>query len=186
MSKIFSLTTEQKETFKNLQKPAISLIDSYYSMPASLKETFVSMMAVYEANPTAETAKKMSDVLMANESRGVKQARIKAYAAKVPAAIRASSEKKYLYEKQSVPAGMPSSGDFLVGMGVISAEEKDALMDAQAACRLLNNTLNPQRTDCSVEPTTVPLSQMQHLDRIVPHVINITLNIRFFLLGIPE
>lgn len=170
------LTTQQQETFENLQKPTMSLIGSFYDMPADLKGTFASMMAAYEANPTSENAKKISDIVNGQEAPSVKKARILAYAAKVPSNLRASAKRKYLDERQPVPAGMPTSGMFLVGLGVISREEKEALMDAQAACRLLNMTLNPQMV---ASQTTVPspnckLTRMQHLERIVHNVVAIS------------
>ena len=174
MSKM-DLTAEQQTTFENLQKPTMSLIGSFYEMPTKLMGVFASMMAIYEADPTPQTAKKISDIVMGKESAGVKQARILGYAAKVPADIRAIAKKKYIDEKQSVPAGMPTSGMFLVGFEVISSEEKEALMDAQAACRLLNKTLNPQMDNCETHsiPTNRKLTKMQHLQAIVNHVVDI-------------
>lgn len=169
------LTTQQQETFENLQKPTMYLIGSFYDMPADLKGTFASMMAAYEANPTSENAKKISDIVNGQEAPSVKKARILAYAAKVPSNLRASAKRKYLDERQPVPAGMPTSGMFLVGLGVISREEKEALMDAQAACRLLNMTLNPQMMDAQATamPANCKLTKMQHLERIVRGIVDV-------------
>jgi hypothetical protein len=118
-------------------------------MSSEVKGVFASMMAIYEANPTQETAKMLSEKVMGPEAPSVKMARIRGYAAKVPAKIRAEAKKKYLDEQQPVPAGVPTSGMLMVGLGVVSKEEKDALMDAQAAARLLNDTIYPRR-DSSV------------------------------------
>lgn len=170
------LTSQQQETFENLQKPTMDLIGSFYEMPKGLKAVFASMIAAYEAEPTPENAKKLSGIVMGKEAPAVKKARILAYAAKVPSEFKQAAKKKYIDEKQPVPAGMPTSGMFLVGFGVISHEEKEALMDAQAASRLLNNVLNPQML---ASQTTVPspnckLTRMQHLERIVHNVVAIS------------
>lgn len=62
------LNEEQKKTFQNLQKPTMSLIASFYESPEEIKNVFADMMAIYEANPTEETAKALSDKVMGREN----------------------------------------------------------------------------------------------------------------------
>ncbi|MBE6450158.1 MAG: hypothetical protein E7013_05700 [Alphaproteobacteria bacterium] len=136
------LSKEQEETFENLKKPTFSLVESYYSMPSDLKKIFVGILAVYEANPTTESIKKIKSLLYSNDGIAVKKARLLAFTAKIPLKIRAFAEKKYLGNQHPVPAGMPTSGEILSVFGVISDKEKEHLMNAQAAVRILDNFQN--------------------------------------------
>ena len=140
-----NLTVKQQKEFERFQQPTMSLIGSYYEMPEEIKGIFISLLAAYEMKPTAENAKMLSDLVMGHEAASVKKARLRAYGAKAPTNIRAEVKKKYLDELNSVPYGVPTSGMMLVGLGIVSKEEKNFLMDIQSACRLLEDTLNPQR-----------------------------------------
>ena len=130
---------EDEKTFSDLQKPTMSLIASFYPMSEEIQEIFSDMMAIYEANPTEETAKKLSDTIMGRSSTEEKKAWIKEQADKVMPQIRKEAKKKYIEEQQAVPKGVPTSGMLLVGLDVVSREEKDALMEVQAAARIISH-----------------------------------------------
>ena len=175
-----NLTSEQQKTFETLQQPTMNLIGSYYEMSAEIKSLFIFLIASYEANPTPQTAKMLSDLVNSRESIAVKKARIRSYGAKAPKEIRLQVKKKYLDEKQSVPSGVPTSGMLMVALGIISKADKDLLMDIQAASRLLSDTLNPQRNS-DVEKTKEDYSavsnkpfatKMQRLEDIVHATID--------------
>lgn len=148
------LTQEQKKTFENLKKPTMSLIGAFYEMPSDVKEFFADMMAVYEANPNEETAKMLSDKVMGRESVEAKKAWMKAQVASVSLGIRTAAKKKYLDEMQAVPKGVPVSGMVMTGLNIISRADKDALMDAQAAARIIETLEKPHSIDLKKELVT--------------------------------
>ena len=71
------ITEDQEKTFADLRKPTMELIASFYETPAEIKGIFVDMMAIYEANPTEENKKVLSDKIMGKESIEDKKAWIK-------------------------------------------------------------------------------------------------------------
>lgn len=172
------LTKEQQETFKNLQKPTMELISSFYKMPKDVKSFFANMMAVYEANPTKETADALFDKVMGKESSDAKEAWMAEQVKKVPLSTRKSAVRKYLTQMQAVPKGVPASGMVMTGLGVISREEKDILMEMQASARLISHVdvldnykpkTNYQNEDGSFEnafldkPFATRIQRMEHL-----------------------
>ena len=133
------MTEEQEKTFQDLQKPTMSLIGSFYKMTPEVQGVFLDMMAVYEANPTEETAKALSDKIMGRESVEDKKEWLKEALKSVPSSARTDAKRKYIDEQQAVPKGVPTSGMLLVGLHVVSRSEKDSLMEAQAAARLISH-----------------------------------------------
>ena len=133
------MTEEQKKTFQNLQKPTMSLIASFYQMTPEIQGVFSAMMAIYESHPTEETAKVLSDKIMGKEGIEDKKKWLEHEVSSLSPIYRVSAKKKYIDEQQSVPKGVPTSGMLLVGLGIVSKAEKDALMEAQAATRLISH-----------------------------------------------
>ena len=133
------LNAEQKKTFDDLRKPTMELIASFYQMTPEIQGVFCDMMAIYEANPTEENAKDLSDKIMGRESAEDKKKWIKGTVSSISPTARIAAKKKYIDEQQAVPKGVPTSGMLLVGLDVVSRAEKDALMDAQAAARLISH-----------------------------------------------
>lgn len=134
-----------KNTLKDLQKPTMSLISSFYQMPADIKELFVDMLSIYEANPTEETAKLLSDKIMSRDTPEVKKEWIKTQSLTVSPEKRQVAEEKYLNHMQAVPKGVPASGMLMVWLNLINRDDKNALMDAQAAARILGAIQNPNQ-----------------------------------------
>lgn len=178
------LNEEQKKTFQNLQKPTMSLIASFYESPEEIKNVFADMMAIYEANPTEETAKALSDKVMGRENIKDKKDWIQHAVASISPSIRIEAKKKYIDEQRAVPKGVPTSGMLLGGFDVVSRVEKDTLMEAQAAARLIShiNVLdkyqpktNYQNEDGSFENSFLDkpfATRMQRLEHIVNSVVN--------------
>ena len=138
------MNEDRMKTLNDLQKPTMSLISSFYQMPADIKELFVDMLSIYEANPTEETAKLLSDKIMSRDTSEVKKEWIKTQSLTVSPEKRQAAEEKYLKHRHSVPKGVPSSGMFMAGLDLLNREDKNALMDAQAAARILGAIQNPK------------------------------------------
>ena len=101
--------TNQKKMLETLCQSTMSLIASFYPMSAQVKGMFCDMLSFYEDNPTSETAKKLFDYLSLKESLSVKAVGLKALSANLKASARILAKKKYLDEKNPVPAGLPAS-----------------------------------------------------------------------------
>lgn len=178
------LSVENKVTFENLQKPTMSLIASFYEMSDEVKEIFADMLAIYDAHPTEETSQKISDKIMGRESATDKKTWIKEQAAGIFPPVRLAAKKKYLDQKQPVPKGLPTSGMLLVGLDVVSRAQKDLLMEAQAAARLISHVdvldpyqpkTNYQNADGTVENAFLDkpfATKMQRLEHLVNAVVN--------------
>ena len=178
------LSVENKITFENLQKPTMSLIASFYEMSDEVKEIFADMLAIYDAHPTEETSQKISDKIMGRESATDKKTWIKEQAAGIFPPVRLAAKKKYLDQKQPVPKGLPTSGMLLVGLDVVSRAQKDLLMEAQAAARLISHVdvldpyqpkTNYQNADGTVENAFLDkpfATKMQRLEHLVNAVVN--------------
>ena len=150
------------DTLQNLQQPTFSLISSFYPMPPDVQDMFVTMLALYEQNPTPDNANFLFDKVMGKESPEAKKQFFCDQAHQVSLMKRRYVEKKYIQDKTAVPKGLPASGNFLVGFGVVSRADKDLLMDAQAAARILGHIENPNRIRLSQELfTTDPAGQVQ-------------------------
>ena len=179
-----NLSAETKKTFEDLQKPTMALIASFYEMPTEVKGIFSDVMAIYEANPTEENAKILSDTIMGRTSVEDKKAWIKENVATVSPTVRAAAKKKYIDEQQSVHNGVPTSGMMLVGLDIVSRAEKNALMEAQAAVRLISHVdvahdyqpkTNYQNADGSFEKAFLDkpfATKMQRLEHLVDAVVN--------------
>ncbi len=133
------LPQNEQQTFDNLQKPTISLISSFYPMSEGIRKIFSDMMTIYETKSTEKTAKMLSDKIMEKENVETKKQWIKDEVEKIPPINRVNAKKKYIDEQQAVPKGVPTSNMFLVGLDVVSKAEKDALMEAQAAARIISH-----------------------------------------------
>ena len=178
------MTEEQKKTFQDLQKPTMSLIGAFYQMTPDVRGVFLDMMAVYEANPTEETAKALSDKIMGRENVEDKKEWLKEALKSVPSSARTDAKRKYIDEQQPVPKGVPTSGMLLVGLDVVSRSEKDSLMEAQAAARLISHVdvmhdfkpkNNYQNADGSFENAFLDkpfATKMQRLEHLVGAVVN--------------
>ncbi len=139
---------QHEETLKKLQQPTMALIGSFYPMSEELQADFVKMVAIYEKNPTADNAKAISDKIMSRDSAADKKAWLAEQAADISPIKRAQLHKKHIEEKQPVPKGILASGMFMTGMDVVSRGEKNALMDAQAAARILALTMEKANDNC--------------------------------------
>ena len=128
-----------QDIFHKLQQPTIALIRSLYQLPADIKNLFIDMMSIYEQNPTEETRKILFDKVTGPESPEEKKAWFIEKAKNIPLEIRHQVEKEYIQNQKAVPKGLPTSDIFLVGMGIIKQSDQDALMNAQAAARILNH-----------------------------------------------
>lgn len=132
-----------KKTFDNLRKQTFSLIGSFYEVPAEIKGIFADMMAIYEANPTKENAKAICDVIMGRGAVEDKKKWIEDTVKTVPGSVRFDAHRKYIGNQKAVPAGAPTSGMLLVGLGIVPKQEKDLLVEkAQAAARLISHIDN--------------------------------------------
>ncbi len=179
-----NLTQEQQKTFEDLQKPTMALIGSFYEMPAQVKGIFEDVMAIYEANPTEENAKALSDKIMGRDSAEDKKKWIKETVAAVSPMTRSAAKKKYIDAQQAVPKGVPTSGMLLCGLDFVSKAEKDALMEAQAAARLISHVdvldkyapkTNYQNADGSFENAFLDkpfATKMQRLEHLVNALVN--------------
>lgn len=178
------LTKEQQQTFTDLQKPIMSLVDSFYETPAELQEVFADMVSIYEANPTKEVADALSDKVMGKDSAEDKKKWLKDEAAKVPSDIREATRDKYIVGQSAVPKGVPTSGHLLVGLGIVSRGEKDTLLEAQAAARLISHVKvldayepkdNYQNKDGTFENPNLDkpfATQMQRLEHLCNVIVN--------------
>ena len=204
-----TLTEEQQKTFNDLRKPTMSLIASFYETPAEIKAVFANMMAVYEARLAEENAKfvpekdatpesieeqkkqiqasvakEISDKIMGKDSMADKKKWLHEAVATIPAEIRVAAKKKYIDERQAVPKGMPTSGMMLVEFNVVSKEEKDILMEAQAAARIIAHVdlldkyepkTNYQNADGTFENAFLDkpfATKIQRLEHVVNAVVN--------------
>ena len=179
-----NLSIAQKKTFEDLQKPTMSLIASFYEMTDEIEKVFVDMISIYEANPTEETAQKISDKIMGLESTKDKKEWINRHVTDINPFLRSITKKKYLNLQQSVPRGIPTSGMLLVGLGVVSKAQKDLLMEAQAAARLISHVnvldkyqpkTNYQNADGTIENAFLDkpfATKIQRLEHLVNAVVN--------------
>lgn len=179
-----NLTQEQQKTFEDLQKPTMALIGSFYEIPAQAKGIFEDVMAIYEANPTEENAKALSDRIKEHDSAEDKKKWIKETVAAVSPMTRSAAKKKYIDAQQAVPKGVPTSGMLLCGLDFVSKAEKDALMEAQAAARLISHVdvldkyapkTNYQNADGSFENAFLDkpfATKMQRLEHLVNALVN--------------
>ena len=126
-------------TLEKLQQPTMALIGSFYSMNDDVRSFFVDMLSIYEQEPTQEVANMLFDKVMGKESPEEKKKWIREKASTVPLPLRKRTAEKYIGEKQAVPKGIPTSGNVLVGLNIVSRADKEALMEAQAAARILNH-----------------------------------------------
>ena len=185
MEEVKSLMTEEQEkTFQDLQKPTMSLIGAFYQMTPDVRGVFLDMMAVYEAAPNEETAKVLSDKIMGRESVEDKKKWLKEAVASIPSSARVAAKRKYIDEQQAVPKGVPTSGMVLAGLEIVSRSEKDALMEAQAAARLISHVdimhnfvpkTSYQNEDGSFENAFLDkpfATKMQRLEHLVGAVVN--------------
>ena len=140
------MTPQEEKTFETLQKPTMSLIAEFYDVPKDVSDFFADMMAVYEANPAEENAKAIWDKVSSRDKAADKKAWLAEKVSTVAPAVRAAARKKYLEEKAPVPKGVPMSGQLLTFLDVVPRAEKDILMDAQAAARILKALDNPYRS----------------------------------------
>lgn len=176
----------QSDTINKLQQPTFSLIASFYPMPPDVQEVFITMMALYEQTPSAEKAAALFDKVMGKESPDEKRQWFFNQEAKLTMADRQRAEEKYIQNRQAVPKGLPTSGNLLVGLGVVSRADKEQLMDAQAAARILDHLENPNRVHLSQElfatnttgqmgearsyldkPFSTPIQRLEHLSAIL-------------------
>ena len=131
-------------TLEKLQQPTMALIGSFYPMSDDVKSFFVDMLSIYEQNPTQETANMLFDKVMGKETPEEKKMWIREKASLVPLPLRQKTAEKYIDHKESVPKGVPTSGNVLVGLNIVSRTDKEALMEAQAAARILNHLAHPE------------------------------------------
>ncbi len=179
-----NLTQEQKRTFADLQKPTMSLITSFYEMPVEIKSTFADIMAIYESNPTKENAKAIFDKIMGRDSAEDKKKWIEKTVSTVSLFTRSAAKKKYIDGQQAVPDGVPTSGMLLCGLDIVSRAEKDTLLEAQAAARLISHVdvldkyepkTNYQNADGSFENSFLDkpfATKIQRLEHLVNAVVN--------------
>ena len=173
-------------TLQKLQQPTFSLIESFYPMPPDVQSTFITMLSLYEQNPTSDNANLLFDKVMGRDTPEAKKEWFSERAHMVTLLYRARIEEKYLNNKAPVPKGLPTSGNLLVGLGVVSRSDKDLLMDAQAAARILDHIESPNHvrlsqelftTDSNGQPTearsyldkpfSTPIQRMEHLCAIM-------------------
>lgn len=178
------MTDEQEKTFQDLQKPTMSLIGAFYQMTPDVRGVFLDMMAVYEAAPNEETAKVLSDKIMGRESPEDKKKWLKEAVVSIPSSARVAAKRKYIDEQQAVPKGVPTSGMVLAGLEIVSRAEKDALMEAQAAARLISHVdvthaferkESYQNEDGTFENAFLDkpfATKMQRLEHLVGAVVN--------------
>ncbi|MBP5534781.1 MAG: hypothetical protein J6Y03_04665 [Alphaproteobacteria bacterium] len=161
--KMTKMTGTQKKQFEqaycDLDEPTFSLLGIFCKMPDEIMALFIEMLAIYEANPTEENAKRLKDLILKKDKKGEETEEAKPeykkewikktfaacvdskdpkYAEKLDA-LRATVKRNYIDPQKPVPDGVPSSGMFLVGLGVVTEEEKKLLLNAQAAIRLISH-----------------------------------------------
>ncbi len=137
--------------YQDLQKPTFDLIASFYRMPPDVDEAFVNMLALYEANPAPETAEVLKNKIMGKGLAEEKKAWLKSEAVKLPPMAVKSAREKYLGNMQAVPQGLPTSGQMLTFLDVVPRKVKDALLDCQAAARILAVLENPSKVNTGNE-----------------------------------
>ena len=167
------LEKEQQDTFEALQKPTMSLIASFYETPEEIKGLFADMMAIYEAKPTEENAKAIFDKIMGDDSVEDKKTWLKKQAEALSSSTRMAATQKYIVDQTAVPKGLPTSGMLLSGLGVVSAAEKNTLMEAQSAARLISDIEDLGKYQDAKEPTENTFldkpfaTEMQRLENLV-------------------
>ena len=170
------------KTLAQLQQPTMALIGSFYQMPPDAEVAFTDMMSIYMNQPTPEMASMLFDKVMGRETAEEKKSWLHNQAMNVPTEIRQRAEEIYIRDKNAVPKGLPTSGNLLVGLGIVSRSDKEALMDAQAAARILDHLERPDHVHLSQElfekkttgevsearpyldkPFSTPIQRLEHL-----------------------
>jgi hypothetical protein len=176
--------TEIEKTFQELQKPTMTLIGAFYEMSSDVQSLFADMMAIYEDKPTDENALFLTNKIMGREPAESKKKWIKEQAERLSLVVRASAKKKYIENQNPVPKGAPTSGMLLVGLDIVSKAEKDMLMEAQAAARLISHVdvlhdyqskTSYKNPDGSFEKDFLDkpfVTRIQRLEHIVDAVVN--------------
>ena len=140
-----------QETLQKLKQPTFALIASFYPIPKEIQNIFVDMLSIYEKNPTPDTAALLFDKVMGQETPSAKKEWFKQQSASVSDKLKKQIQTKYIQNKNPVPKGVPTSGNLLVGFGCISRSDKDALLDAQAAARILSHWDHPEKISLTDE-----------------------------------
>lgn len=140
-----------QETLQKLRQPTFTLIGSFYSIPEEIQNIFVDMLAIYEKNPTSDTAALLFDKVMGKETPSERKEWFKQQSALISADFKREIKTKYIQNKSPVPKGIPTSGNLLVGFGCVSRSDKDALMEAQAAARILFHWEHPKQVSLTAE-----------------------------------
>ena len=200
------LSEEQLESFFDLTRRTINLISLFYETPTGqmsveMRELFINMMAIYEADPTKENAKKIYDVITKFDRYGepsskeataeYKKEWIKNTFESIPEAKRTEAldkaKQKYIDGAQSVPDGIPPSGKLLNELGFVPETEKNLLMEAQAAVRILTHleVLDDFKVKNSYQKTNGTFEKA-HLDKtgekapkkiqLLEHIVEMSVN----------
>ena len=174
-----------QETLQKLQQPTFALIASFYQAPEEIQNIFVDMLSIYEKNPTPDTATLLFDKVMGKETPDEKKEWFKQQAATISDEFKQQIQTKYIQNKNPVPKGVPTSGNLLVGFGCINRSDKDALLDAQAAARILSHWDHPEKISLTDElfghdkdgrlsearphldkPFATPIQRLEHLSAV--------------------
>lgn len=139
------MNENEQQTLRDLQLPTMSLVEKFCETPDEVKVFFAEMMAIYEENPTPENAQRIADKIKSRESRADKQAWLKQELSSVSADAKSQASEKYIKQKNSVPQGMPTSGELLSYLDYVPRAVKDELLNAQAAGRILAHIMAPNQ-----------------------------------------
>lgn len=127
------------QTLNDLQLPTMSLVEKFCDTPEEVKTFFAGMLAVYENNPTQDNLKRIADKIKSRDSREQKQVWLQEELKSVNNNVKYKTAEKYIKQKNSVPNGMPSSGELLTFLDYVPRHVKDELLNAQAAARILSH-----------------------------------------------
>jgi len=174
------------DTLNKLQQPTFSLIASFYPMPDEIQSHFVTMLALYERHPTPDHAAFLFDKVTGKETPEEKKQWFSQQESALTLQEREEVTIKYITNRGAVPKGLPTSGNMLVGLGVVSRADKDQLMEAQAAARILRHLEMPDQIHLSQElfakdgngqiaearayldkPFSTPIQRLEHLCAIM-------------------
>ncbi len=139
------MNEKQQQTLRDLQLPTMSLVEKFCETPDEVKMFFAEMMAIYEENPTPENIQRIADKIKSRESRTDKQNWLKQELSSVSLDAQTRASEKYIKQKNSVPQGMPTSGELLSYLDYVPRAVKDELLNAQAAGRILAHIMAPNQ-----------------------------------------
>lgn len=164
------LSDEHKKVFDDLKKPTMELIGAFYPMAHKIEMAFLDMLAVCIGSGGYET--EALEKVLSRPGKVDYKLDYLHQMAMIYEKEQPDLRQKYIVQKQHVPMGVMTSGQFLVKMGIVSKEEKECLMEAQAAVRTIDGSVNVKEDyrvgmDHLDKPFATRMQRMEHIVQIV-------------------